>query len=289
MTQIPPLFVGLCDDAAIFPPGNAPLAEAVPAHMAHTRSSYAALVGPLVVSAAALAELASLVEPYDGGVLPLAVTCSAPAAISGVVASAAAMLAVRLQALEVALPAQMAADNAVPAVDAALDEAFAGQPRPEVFVEVPRDGRRAALIEALAASPYCAKFRTGGVTAELYPDCAELAAAVRSCVDADLAFKATAGLHHAIRHTDGVTGFDEHGFANLLLATDGALQGADAAEVAGVLAERDGVSVAARLQELAPERVRAARAVFRSYGTCSIVDPRDDLAALGLIPRGLIS
>lgn len=49
---MPPAFVGLVDDAAIFPPGNLPLPEAVEAHRAHRSAWYGALVGPFVVDAA---------------------------------------------------------------------------------------------------------------------------------------------------------------------------------------------------------------------------------------------
>jgi len=45
------LFEGLVDDAAVFPPGNAPLAEALRLHREHRGSGYAAFVGPLLVPA----------------------------------------------------------------------------------------------------------------------------------------------------------------------------------------------------------------------------------------------
>ena len=39
--EVHPLFVDLCDDAAVFPPGNVPLADAVPAHVWHQGSAHA--------------------------------------------------------------------------------------------------------------------------------------------------------------------------------------------------------------------------------------------------------
>ena len=33
-----------------------------------------------------------------------------------------------------------------------------------------------------------------------------------------------------------------------------------------------------------PDRVARARAVFTSFGTCSVLEPVDDLVALGLLP-----
>ena len=51
-TALPALLAGLIDDAAVFPPGNAPLPVAVGRHRVHRRAPYAALVGPLLVPAA---------------------------------------------------------------------------------------------------------------------------------------------------------------------------------------------------------------------------------------------
>ena len=69
------------------------------------------------------------------------------------------------------------------------------------------------------------KFRTGGLTADAFPSAAELAACIDAALDRETPFKCTAGLHHAVRHTDPETGFEHHGFLNVLLATRVALDG----------------------------------------------------------------
>ncbi len=294
MSRIPSVLEGLCDDAAIFPPGSLPLPEAVPAHLRHLSSDYADLVGPLVLSASAVGELTPLVGHLAPGAVSATVTVPAPDAIPAVLATLAALPAVRLAALEVALPQGLPADEVVPALDAALASLPARESgegpgegaEPTVFVEVPRDDRRHALLTALADSPYRAKFRTGGVRAELYPDEAELAAAIGASVAARLPFKATAGLHHAVRNTDPDTGFEQHGFLNVMLATDAALQGAPVEELERILADREGTSLAARVRDLPGERAAALRAAFTSFGTCSVTDPLDELTALHLVtPR----
>ena len=101
-------------------------------------------------------------------------------------------------------------------------------------------------------------------------------------VEAELPFKATAGLHHAVRNTDPATGFEQHGFLNVLAAVDAAQRGAATAQVAALLAERDASAVAARVAGLR-DRAVAVRDAFRSFGPCSIDDPRDELTALGLL------
>ncbi len=47
--------------------------------------------------------------------------------------------------------------------------------------------------------------------------------------------------------------------------------------------DRSSDGVAAAVGALAPERLRAARARFTSFGTCSIAEPVEDLVALGLL------
>ncbi|SNX65941.1 hypothetical protein SAMN06272735_7783 [Streptomyces sp. TLI_55] len=278
--QIPPVLVGLFDDAAVFPPGSLPIEEAVRAHLAHRRGAHAGLVGAFVLAAQDIDRLAELTADLPEGSFDLSVTVALPG-VSDALAAAHRIPAVRLVGLEVAVPDGVAADTVVPALAAAIDD----DSGLTVYVEVPRDDRRAALLTALAGTPYPAKFRTGGVRAELYPDEHELAAAVLAATRAGVAFKATAGLHHALRNTDPETGFEQHGFLNLLLATDAALKGAEEAEVVALLADRDGDRVAARVRALSPQ----VRDVFRSFGTCSVADPAIESAGLGLLPATTVA
>jgi hypothetical protein len=269
------ILAGLLDDAAVFPPGNLPIDQAVVAHLRHRRSAHAELVGPLVLSAGHLSTLAGLTvsEP-----LAVAVTVPLPE-VAAAVAAVDRINGVDLRVLEVALPADTSADQVVrdladvPGLPASVT----------VYVEVPRDARREAVLGALAGTGHRAKFRTGGVQAHLYPDEGELAGAVLAAVGAGVPFKATAGLHHALRNTDPVTGFEQHGFLNVLNATDAALAGAGEQDLAALLAERDPARVAARAHTLTP----GTRTAFRAFGTCSIAEPITELAGLGLLPPDL--
>src|SRR4051812_49559276 len=62
VSTIPGYLRGLVDDAAVFPPGNAPLEEAVAAHPRHPTAPYVAPVGPLVVGDRHLPHLPPPVE-----------------------------------------------------------------------------------------------------------------------------------------------------------------------------------------------------------------------------------
>lgn len=276
--RIPAVVAGLCDDAAVFPPGLASLPDAVRAYRDRDGTWFRGLVGPLVLAAAALPRLTRLVPA--GAALPLAVTLpGGPADLPGVLTHVTG--AVTLRAIEVAVPA----DATVSGFLAELDAALPADPAFDVYVEVPRDVRRDAVLAALAESEgrLRAKFRTGGVRADLHPDEAELAAALAAVVRSGVPFKATAGLHHALRNTDPETGFERHGFLNLLLATDALAHGGGEDEARALLAERDGAAVTELVTRLVPARVARTRAAFASFGTCSITEPRDELLDLGLL------
>ena len=55
--SIPPLFAGLFDDAALFPPGNAAMPDAVSGHAGYRQDWYADLVARFVCPAGRLSEL----------------------------------------------------------------------------------------------------------------------------------------------------------------------------------------------------------------------------------------
>ena len=55
--------------------------------------------------------------------------------------------------------------------------------------------------------------------AHLFPGAATVASWIDAALDRETSYKCTAGLHHALRHRDHETGFEHHGFLNVLLAT----------------------------------------------------------------------
>jgi hypothetical protein len=195
---------------------------------------------------------------------------------------------IRLRAVEV--PAAKDGDpaQAVTAVVTALDAtplaAAAG------YVEIPlravADPATAdSLLAIVDTHGYRPKLRTGGVTAEAFPDETTLASCLTAIIDRRTPFKCTAGLHHAVRHTAADTGFEHHGFLNVLLAVAAASRGASAEEVADLLALRDGPTVAAQISRLDDDAIADSRYLFISFGTCSTDEPVADLAALGLLTQ----
>ncbi len=279
-TQVPVLLEGLIDDAAVFPPGNAPLPEAVAAHAEHRSSWYSSMVGPLLVPASSLRTLHSLIdgraEPLEIGLIGDTGLTSLPGAVAGI----AGQISVRQ--IEIAVAKR--GEDPQPGLEYLLG-LFAGWPAISGYAEIPLTfgllGALDRLAEARAAgADVSAKFRTGGLAAELFPTPIELAAVICACRDRNLPFKLTAGLHHAIRHADAETGFVHHGFLGVLAATLVAVHdNAEVADVAELLATTDPLP----LVEIARRYLDRERPLWVGFGSCSIGEPLDDLSRLHLI------
>jgi hypothetical protein len=284
MSTVPVLFRHLVDDAALFPPGNAPVARAVAEHAHHQRAPYAQLVGRFVCTASRLGE----VNAQSGGET-LTVSAIADA---GLPAAAAAIAQLRTfvgsggAGGRHALPGGVLVDSVEVPLDPAADlpgqvsgaaHAVAGA---EVFVEIPMRGGWRDAIAACAGERVGAKLRTGGTVAEAFPDPREVGDFIAACAHAGVPFKCTAGLHRAVCHTDPLTGFHHHGFLNVLVATHAAITGGD---VLAAVTARDPHDLATVCWGIDDAAAAAVRSAFTGFGSCSVADPIRDLAALSLV------
>ncbi len=276
-TPVPDLFARLVDDAAVYPPGSAPLHEAVKDHRRHRSAWYARLVGPLLVPASSAASLTELLRGGDDLVVGLV-------ADTGIDGLRAALDQAPPAVRHVEIAVAKRGEDPLPGL-AALLALVRERPGLPGYAEVPLTFGLLAALDALAEAragglAVSAKFRTGGLAAELFPTPIELAAVVCACRDRGLPFKLTAGLHHAIRHTDPETGFVHHGFLNVLVATAQAVQGGEVADVGATLAGTDPVPLIEATRRLLVEQ----RPLWIGFGSCSVREPVEDLARLGLLP-----
>lgn len=138
------------------------------------------------------------------------------------------------------------------------------------------------------------KLRCGGLTPELYPAVETVVAALDACHRHRVPFKATAGLHHPLRHFRSDLKVHEYGFLNVfgagvLLAT----LDLDRKSVREILAEEDPRAFRfdeegfhwRELSAGADQIARARREAMLSYGSCSFDEPREDLRHLGYLSR----
>ena len=233
----------LIDHAPLFPPASLPLPDAI-AEDARARESRAAfMLGRFVCPATWLDELPDVgrgVSAVLDGPLPCGSNVEAVEARMGEELGSLATLA------------------------------------PEVYVEVPLDDGLEERLDALAAHGFRAKVRCGGASV---PSTAELAAFVSACRARDLVFKATAGLHHAVR-TNG-----DHGFLNLLAAVVFGDEENALAETDPAVFGLDASAFSWRGRTVSADELAAARRNrFHSIGSCSFFEPVEELEALGVLP-----
>jgi hypothetical protein len=257
----------------MFPPGNASVADAVAEHRRYKDEWYAEMVGPLLVADKHVTELVSHLGGQDS---PLRV---------GLIATGDPSLArlaldlinneERLTLVSVDLPPHFGGDGAaskIAELRTLITKDVTG------FVEIPVSDAR-AWLDAIASSPFAAKFRTGGLTAEAFPTGDDLADKIVEARRRAVPFKCTAGLHHAIRHRAPDTGFEHHGFLNILAATAAAEDEQPSEVVARILSERD----ASNVLDLISKIGSSTRQAFLSFGCCGVSEPIDDLVDLNLL------
>jgi hypothetical protein len=152
-------------------------------------------------------------------------------------------------------------------------------------------------IAALAGCGRRAKIRTGGETADKFPAPASVIEFIRLCAAANVPFKATAGLHHPLRSVHRFTYQPDspsgimHGFINVFLAAAFLRAGMEPKLASQLIEEQssqafqfdlDGVGW--RQHRLSRTEIAATRRTFAiSFGSCSFMEPIDDLRSLRLL------
>ncbi len=291
----------LIDYAGLFPPAALAMAASVANYEAYSRSEWNWMLGRFIVPVARLAE-------FEEAFAEL------PAAAPG-----AGFAACRLSVLPGPDPvadvarlrefnARMSASNSsrraivesveMKAASAEEIARLAGIIPSELtaYFEIPASGG-GECIAAIAGCGRRAKIRTGGETADKFPEAANVIEFMRLCAASGVPFKATAGLHHPVRsvhrftyQADSPSGM-MHGFLNIFLAAAFLRAGMDAAMAAQLLEEQsseafhfDSNGVEWRQHRLSQGEIAEARQDFAvSFGSCSFTEPVDDLRSLHIL------
>jgi hypothetical protein len=168
------------------------------------------------------------------------------------------------------------------------------------YLEVPVDRDPGSLIAGIARQGGRAKVRTGGVTQDAFPTAPDLLRFIRRCTEAGVPFKATAGLHHALRgeyrltYEPGSSRAPMFGFLNLFLTVALARAGMGDDVAAHLLEEgsrdafrADSHGIGWRGNWLDLKALGDTRRLgMISFGSCSFTEPIDELEVLGLLhPR----
>ena len=294
---------GLIDYAGLFPPESRDMPGAIEGFL-EARMLRPDIVKRFIVPDKQLEELAghlaSVDEPW-----PLAVTITAPDGdwSRGLADDVVSMRVVRdamspvavFDAAEARIPNEVARDPAVAAIlssaRTSLSDLF-----DMVFFEVPTTEDWQQLtpptLRAIAEARGAAKIRCGGATVADFPSPEQIAVFIAGCQSLKIPFKATAGLHHPIRHWDPDPGVMRHGFLNIVGAGVLASSGVSDLDVLTEIVAEDDIAAF----ELGDARFRwrgyladqgevvQARSTFMiGYGSCSFTEPVADLIELGVI------
>jgi hypothetical protein len=166
------------------------------------------------------------------------------------------------------------------------------------FFELAIDETLPELVAEINLAGQQAKIRTGGITPDAFPRTTEIVKFVRTCLAANVPFKATAGLHHPIRcfrpltyEANSVKG-TMHGFLNLFLMTGFAREGFRTSFLEDVMEEEfeevfrfDEQAVVWRDEFLLSTfQIEQMRSIgIRSFGSCSFDEPVAELQGLGIL------
>ena len=265
----------IVDYAGTFPPASLPLSEALDNYSRERRGPDSWLLGRLVVSAGSLNELETALWTSSADEYQLSVILGGD--------GAAQLAHVR------AFNERHAGRARIASVE------FSPAPAPEIaalmrdvesnldaFFETPLGPDLQTRLDAIAAAGAAAKVRTGGTVASAIPDSAMLADFLHACAQRGLSFKATAGLHHAIRSCYPLTYEPNsstavmHGFLNVTVAAALAKTGASRTDISDALMEPSATQLMAAL----PPHLAGMRQFFKSFGSCSFREPADELAGL---------
>jgi hypothetical protein len=299
MTSVHILLEGSIDYAGLFPPAALDLGSALRQYASYLDSEQSWALGRFVIPVARLPEL----ETVAGGLMPRQPS-DRPwrlTALAGLDTAGDARTVGEFNCRHAATGASAVSADALEAkadTVEAVDRLLGSVPGYlQAYVEVPIGHDPTPLVEEIAHHGGRAKVRTGGITAAAFPATADLARFIRVCAELHVPFKATAGLHHALRGDYRLTYAPDSaqgrmfGFLNVFLAAALAQGGLGDGELGELLEEASPLafkvtddSIAWRGHRLdLPALRRAREQVVISFGSCSFTEPMGELAALGFL------
>ena len=289
------LLADAIDYAGLFPPAGLSMPEAVINFATYRNSNYSWMLGRFVVTAARLDEFREIAADFasrDG---------ERPWRVSVVIGADVHQDLRNVEEFNIANSPGIFCDAVEirAETEALIENASAALPNgASAFFELPLDDRLSDLVSSLALTGNNAKIRAGGLTPEAFPRTDQMIRFVRTCLAANVPFKATAGLHHPIRCFRPLSYENEapmgtmHGFLNLFLMTGFARDRYRPTLLADVMEEEFGEvfrfedqSVTWRDQfTLNTTQIGLLRQRgIQSFGSCSFDEPIADLQKLSVL------
>lgn len=288
------LLTTIVDYAGLFPPSHLPMAAAVANYAAYQKSDYRWMLGRFVVPVGRLAEFTESAKNFYA---------DAPE-IWRLSVLASEDVGETVRQIE-DFNGQSAAHAVCDALEVKAETADRIKeiheivpPSLKTYFEIPIGENLTDAVAALAVAGRCAKIRAGGTTADAFPPIEKIARFMRVCLAANVPFKATAGLHHPLRAVKPLTYEPDapeaamNGFLNVFLAAAFLQQDCPPDAINELLKDRRAdnfvftdTGVWWRHEHFVStsqlENLRARAAI--SFGSCSFVEPVEDLQEIGLL------
>ena len=288
------LLAAIVDYAGLFPPAKLSLREAIANYAQYHQTPYNWLLGRFVVPVSRLAELEKLL-----GDISLENTIASPWKISAILSVNWELELEQIQNINSQNKIAIASIEFKPLPPKEIKRAIHHLPtKIESFFEIPLDDNLAKYLAVLQGTKASAKIRTGGLTAQAFPNVDRLCRFIFASAKTKVPFKATAGLHHLlpgkypVSYEPNSFSTTMQGFLNLSILTilvywqkltqSEALTVLQESSINSFKFQEDHIAWKDRYLNLC-ELQKARQYFFRSFGSCSFQEPLNELMELKLL------
>ena len=283
---------GIIDYAGLFPPARLRMDDAVREFARYANGSDRDLLGRFILPATRLPEFSAAARNFvygQGGAWRLSAIVSAgkESDRDEIEQFNRGERAIVIDAVEMAVASQSDVDWAVKSFGKDY----------EIFLEPTNAEDPGPLLAIVSTAGAKAKLRTGGVVASAIPSATTVMRFIDCCAGLSLPFKATAGLHHAIRGVYPLT-YEPNapqgtmfGYLNIFLVAAFHRAGLSESALFDLLEESDSSSI--RFDESGawwrgnfagePDLSATRKTLAVSFGSCSFTEPVDEARSMNLI------
>ena len=285
-------FSGIIDYAGLFPPAAQDMSAAIREYAKHLSGPDNDLLGRFVVPVARLDEFAA-------ASLPLIATDAEKWKVSAIASEHPQLTRKAVERFNSTYAAAQCDSVEMPV--ASYDDISQASSEFDddisLYLEVSPHSDPIPLLREIAQTRASAKLRTGGVVESAIPSSEQVLRFLEVCVEEGVPFKATAGLHHAIRGRYPLT-YDHgsptalmFGYLNVFFGAAYAAAGSSESAVRGIIDETD--ASAFRIDDrgvwwrdhvVVHDQLAIVRqTVALSFGSCSFTEPVGEARALNLL------
>ncbi len=288
------LLSSIVDYAGLFPPAKLSMREAIANYAQYHQTQDNWLLGRFIIPLSRLIEIETLLADRVSEN-----TITNPWSLSAILSENWESELKQIQAFNNSNKVKIASVEFKPLPPEEIKRAILHLPNGiESFFEIPLSENLATYLAVLKETKAAAKVRTGGLTAEAFPHAEQLCQFIFASKEAQVPFKATAGLHHPlpgkypVSYESNSFSITMQGFLNLSILTalvygqkltqKEALTVLQESSISSFQFQEDNITWQDRYLNLA-ELQKARKYFFRSFGSCSFQEPLDELGELHLL------